>query len=542
SFEGPIIKEKVSVVGSFRSTYSDWILKRMNDKDLRESNASFYDGTLGINSDINESSQLKVFFYRSSDKFSLSSLNDYNYSNNGASVIWKHKFSSTLSSDVSFASSNYQFSNTNKNNISDAYTQDYSIFHNEFRVDFLELKHEKHRIEYGLSSILYSLNRGTISPYGEESNRIPLELGEEKGLENALYFSDEINLLPSLTMMLGLRFSLYSQLGPQKVLSYFEGLPLEQNNVNGETNYTKSQFIKSYSGLEPRLAFNYLLNKRNSIKASYNRLHQYIFLLSNTIAISPDDQWKLVDSHLSPPVSDQVSLGYYHDSKSRGLSLSVEVYNKWINNSIDFKNGANFISGTPIEQQLLQGKQNANGVEFLVKKNTNKLTGWLSYTYSRSFLEMDGAFPSERINGGRPYPSNFDRPHSFNFVSNYRSSRRLSFSANVVYSSGRPITLPVSVYYSEGQQLLLYSDRNEYRIPDYFRIDFSINLEGNLKSRKFGHSYWMFNVYNLTGRANAYSVFYKAEEGIINGYKLSIFARPIVTLSWHFKLGNYDND
>ncbi|MCK4922228.1 MAG: TonB-dependent receptor [Bacteroidales bacterium] len=542
SFEGPIIKEKVSVVASYRSTYSDWLLKRMKDTNIRESEASFHDGTLGINSEINKNNQVKVFFYRSSDEFSLSSINDYSYSNTGASLTWKHNYSPTLSSDISFASSNYQFSNTNKNNISEAYSQAYDIRHNEFRADFLLLQYENHRIEFGTNSILYDLNRGDILPFGEESTRTSIKLGEEQGLENAIYISDEFKLLPKLDIMAGLRYSFYSQLGPKEVIKYFDGMPLAIDNVTGVSTYDRGKIVKWHSGLEPRLGLNYLIKTNSSIKASYNRLQQYIFLLSNTIAVSPNDQWKLTDYHIEPPVSDQLSLGYYQDIKNRGISFSIELYKKWINNVVDYKNGADFISNVPIEQQIIQGKQNSNGVEFMLEKTSRNLTGWLSYTYSRSFLKMNGIHAVERINNGIAYPSNFDRPHSMNFVSNYRVNRRLSFSSNVVYSSGRPVTLPVSIYYSQGQQLLLYSDRNQYRIPDYFRVDLSINLEGNLKFQKFGHSYWMFNVYNLTGRTNAYSVFYKAENGKINGYKLSIFARPIVTLSWHLKLGNYSND
>ena len=178
----------------------------------------------------------------------------------------------------------------------------------------------------------------------------------------------------------------------------------------------------------------------------------------------------------------------------------------------------------------------------MVKKTEDKVTGWLSYTYSRSFITMNSNFDAEKINFGNPYPSNYDRPHSLNLVSNLRISRRFSLSGNVVYATGRPITIPVAMYYAQGQQLLLYSNRNEYRIPDYFRMDLSVNLEGNLKFKKLGHSYWMFNVYNLTGRKNAYSVFYKIEEGELRGYKLSVFAQPIVTLSWHVKLGNYSNE
>jgi hypothetical protein len=191
---------------------------------------------------------------------------------------------------------------------------------------------------------------------------------------------------------------------------------------------------------------------------------------------------------------------------------------------------------------VLQGTQDAQGIELMIKKNTNRLTGWMSYTYSRSTILIKGAFEEETVNGGRAYPSNFERPNSFSLVGNYRLSRRLSISSNVVYSTGRPVTLPVSAYYAEGNQYLLYSTRNKYRIPDYFRVDLSVNLEGNLKFKKFAHSYWMLNIYNMTGRHNAYSVFYEVEDGQIKGYRLSIFAQPIVTLSWNFKFGNYNSD
>ena len=542
SVEGPIVKEKVTFVASFRSTYSDWVLKRIPNMELRESNASFYDGTFGVNADISENNQVKAFFYRSSDKFSLASLNDYSYSNSGASFNWKHTFSPNLSADFSLASSGYNFSTNNKTNVSEAFTQVYSIDHTEVRADFIYLGYEKHRIEFGINSILYNLNRGNILPYGEESTRIPLEFGKERGIENALYIADEFSLLPKLDLLLGLRFSNYSLLGPGSVLTYFDGSPLEKESISGNIDFQKGEVINNYSGIEPRIVMNYMLAKNTSIKASYNRLQQYIFLLSNTIAISPTDQWKLTDYHISPPKCDQISIGLYHDFKSQGISVSAELYRKWIWNVVDYKNGANFISAKPIEQQLVQGIQNSDGIEFLLKKNMNKITGWISYAYSRSLIVMDSEYAEEIINNGNPYPSNYDRPHSVNFIANFRINRRLSFSSNLVYATGRPVTLPVAVYYAQNQKLLIYSDRNQYRIPDYFRIDLSWNLEGNLKFKKIGHSFWMLNIYNLTGRANAYSVFYKIENERLQGYKLSIFARPIVTLSWNFKLGNYSNE
>lgn len=542
SVEGPIVKEKVTFVASARSTYSDWILNRINDQDLQQSNASFYDGTLGINAEINEKNQVKGFLYQSSDQFSLSVINDYRYSNSGGSLAWKHNFSKALSADFSVASSLYRFSTIDKKNITEAYSHDYSINHTELRADFLSVKMNNHRIEFGIGSILYDLNRGDILPYGEESKRVPILLGEEMGIENALYVSDEFKLMPRLSVLLGMRYSLYAQLGPDEVQDYREGFPRNTDNITGTRSFGPGEVVKSYGGFEPRAAVNYALGSNNSLKASYSRLRQFIFLLSNTIAIAPNDQWKLTGYHIAPPVSDQVSIGYYHDFKDPELNFSVEVYKKWVNNVVEYRDGADFISADPMETQILQGFQNSRGIEFMAKKNSGDLTGWVTYTYSLSTVQIDGVFDEERINNGLPFPSNFDKPHSFNLVSNYRISRRLSFSSNVVYSTGRPVTLPVAAYYAEDRPFLLYSARNAYRIPDYFRIDMSVNLEGNLKFKKIAHSFWMLNVYNLTGRHNAYSVFYEVEEGQINGYQLSIFARPIITLSWNFKFGNYNSN
>ncbi|MFZ5941111.1 MAG: TonB-dependent receptor [Bacteroidota bacterium] len=540
--EGPVIKNKVTFVASYRTTYSDWLLKRMNDADLRQSDASFYDATLGINADLNEKNQIRAFIYQSADKFSLSYRNDYHYSNSGESVVWKHTFSDAFSSDFSLSNSLYRFSTIDRNNITEAYTHEYFISHTEARADFLLTKGDRHRIEFGAGSILYRLNRGDILPYGEESARVPVILGQEQGLENSAYLSDELKITKNINLLLGLRYSYYMLLGPEEVNLYEPSMPMNEYTFTGTRAFGSGEIAKTYSGLEPRAALNLKVGPYSSVKASYNKLHQYIFLLSNTIALAPNDQWKLTDYHIRPPESDQVSLGYYHDVREPGMNISVEIYKKWINDVVEYKDGADFISGEPIETQVLQGTQESEGIELMVKKNTGDLTGWISYTLSRSTVLIDGEYDEQKVNNGVPFPSNFDRPHSFNLVSNYRVSRRLSFSANVVYSTGRPVTLPVAAYFNEGRPYLLYSSRNAYRIPDYFRVDFSVNLEGNLKFRKVAHSYWMLNIYNLTGRHNAYSVFYEVENGEINGYQLSIFAKPIVTLSWNFKFGNYNSN
>jgi len=540
--EGPLKKDLTSFVVSARSTYSDWLLSEMSDINLKNSNTSFYDFTAGINSELDIENQIKLFGYRSMDRFTLSNTDDYHYANSGGSVSWKHLYPSSLTSDFSAVFSQYWFNHNNKKNISEAYSHKYLLNHAEIKADFSGLTAGDHKFRFGASAIYYDLDKGEILPYGTESTRIAVDLGKEKGIESALYISDDFPVSPRLSLQGGLRYSFYGLLGPAVVNEYKPGRPRKAENITGSRSYGNNAFVKTYSGPELRAAANYKVGSESSLKASYNRIRQFIFMLSNTMAISPDDQWKLSDYYLKPPVCDQISLGYYHDNAEKGLSSSIEVYHKWVNDVVEYRDGVSFISGESTEMLLLQGKQKSYGVELMIKKNTGKMTGWLSYCYSKSSLVVNGNNPEDRINYGKSFPSNYDRPNSLNLVTNMRYSRRFSFSANLVYSTGRPITYPVAVYRYEDKFLLYYSGRNQYRIPDYFRMDCSINMEGNLLSKKKAHSSWMLNFYNLTGRKNAYSVYFESKEGKIQGYKLSVFAQPIITLSWNFKFGNYESE
>ena len=235
-------------------------------------------------------------------------------------------------------------------------------------------------------------------------------------------------------------------------------------------------------------------------------MRQYLFMLSNTIAMSPTDRWKLTDNYIRPPVSDQVSLGLYKNIPRSALETSAEIYIKKTRNQVDYKDGADLSLNPRFETSILQGEQDSWGAELFVKRNAGRFTGWVSYAWSRSMITVDGEYDWDKINDGITYPANFDKPHSLNLVSNYSFSRRISIATNLVYSTGRPVTYPKGVFISGGEQGIVYSNRNEYRIPDYFRIDVSLNLEGNLRKDKLAHGSWMFAVYNLTGRRNAYSV------------------------------------
>ena len=540
--EGPIVKNQSAFVLSARSTYSDWILRQMNDPELRNSDASFYDlaGSLTIES--NENNLVKAFGYFSKDKFSLGSANQYEYSNAGASIILNHRFNSRISSDMAAVFGQYAYQIIDKTTDVLAYKHDYRIDHYELKADFTWLSLGSHKLTFGGNLIYYRLDRGHVSPYGLLSMKKPVELGMENGVETALYIADEFVITPRFTVYGGFRYSYFLALGPADVLQYGEGMPKRQRNITDTLKFGAGQVVKGYSGLEPRIALNYLLGNDNSVKFSYNRVQQFQFMLSNTIAISPTDQWKLCDYHIIPPYIDQVSAGYYHDFQKSGISTSFEMYYKWISNVVEYRDGADFINNPNIESEILQGSQKAYGIELMLRKNAGKLNGWIAYSFSRSIMLVNGNFRGESINNGLAYPSNYDRPHNLNLVSNYRINRRLSLSANMVYITGRPVTYPVSIYYLDDSEYIQYSERNKYRIPEYFRIDLSINLEGNLKRQKLAHSYWMLNFYNLTGRKNAYSVYFKNEEGVMNGYKLSIFGQPIITLSWIFKLGNYASE
>jgi len=541
SFDGPLIKDKTSIIASWRSSYSDWILKRIENFDLQNSNAFFYDATLGVNSDINERNTLKVFGYKSFDRFSLLSKNDYQYSNTGTSVSWKHIFNSSLTLDLSSAYSQYNNDYNDRSNETSAFTHNYTIKSIESRADFRFLSKKNHQMSFGLNSTYYKNDRGEILPLGPESNLRSSDLGSENGLELSLYFSDKIEIWNRLSLSAGVRYSFFAELGPKEKYEYYDDLK-DLNNVRSIDNYKRGEIIHHYSKPEIRGSMKYLLAPDISVKASYNRLHQYIFMLSNTIAVSPNDQWKLVSSHIAPPLVDQVAIGWYQNFFRNRIEANIEFYQKWIHNIVEYKDGADFLSPAPIETQLLQGIQNAKGMELMIKKKGGKFTGWLSYAYTRSYVQVDNENSLLRINNGKTYPSNYDRPHSLNLVVNQHFKRRYSISANYVYTTGRPVTLPIAAYYSEGEPLLHFSERNQYRLPDYIRLDLSLNIEGNLKRNKLAHSFWMLNVYNVLGRKNAYSVYYEEVGGKLRGYKLSIFARPIFTISWNYKFGNYLTD
>jgi hypothetical protein len=532
--EGPIIKDKTSFIFGARATYSDWLLKLLPDA-YKHSSASFYDVNLDISHQINEKNNIYITTYLSQDRFKLNSDTAYGYSNRNANIKWKHNFSNKLYSVFMAGLDDYQYDVASTANPVNAYKLNFAVKQTDFKADFNYYLNPKNTINFGLSSIYYSLNPGDNEPNGSRSLVAPDVVPAEHALESALYLGDKYDVTPDLSLSAGIRYSLYAYLGPQTVDNYAPDLPKENTNIIDSTTYGKNKVINTYGGPEIRVSARYNLGDDMSVKASYNTLRQYIHLLSNTTAISPTDTYKLSDPNIKPQFGQQVSLGLYRNSQNNTIETSLEVYYKKISNYLDYKSGATLILNQHIEQDVVSTQGKAYGVEFLVRKTEGALNGWVSYTYARTFLRQDDPNAGELINSGKYYPANYDKPHNFNFTGNYKFSRRFSISLDVLYSTGRPITYPITEYYYEGSVRVLYSDRNAFRIPDYFRTDFSMNIDGNHKIHQRFHNSFTIGVYNLTGRANAYSTFFSEQGGAINGYKLSIFASPIPFINYNIR-------
>jgi hypothetical protein len=534
--EGPLIKDKSSFIIGGRTTYANWLLNLLPDQ-YKNSRASFYDITFNISHQINKKNNLYITGYLSKDRFNLNSDTIYSYSNKNISLKWKHIFSNKIYGLFTTGYDGYEYDISSNQNPVNAYKLSFDINQLYLKAHFNYFLSSNHTVEFGLNSIFYKLHPGSYQPWDSKSLVVPDVVAPEQGLESALYLSDHYNISRELAIDAGIRYSVFNYLGPQNVNTYPVGIPKTEDNMTGTVYYPSGKFIKTYSGPEYRISARYSFSEDFSVKGGYNVQRQYIHVISNTTAQAPTDIWKLSDPNIKPQYGNQISLGLYKNFKSNTIETSVEAYYKTIKDYLDYKSGAVLVLNHHIETDVFNTRGKAYGVELLIKKTTGKLNGWISYTYARTFLKMDDSTAGEVINHGQYYPANYDIPNEVTFVGNYRITHRYSFSLNMTYATGRPITIPVGTFYYSGSLRTLYADRNSYRIPDYFRTDIAINIDGNHKVTQRYHLSWTIGVYNLTGRKNPYSVYFVSENGIVNGYKLSIFgsAIPYVNFNVAFK-------
>ncbi len=533
--EVPVVKGESGLLVGGRATYSEWILRALDNEDLSNSEASFYDVIGKYNHRLNENNEISVSGYYSKDNFSITSDSTNRYSNRLFSLKWDHKFNEKNTAVVSLANSEYKFNIEFDGESNDDFDLGYRINETELKLKMKYLHSEAHTFDYGISGKYYSVDPGTLDPLNSQSIVTPLEIPQEQGFEGGVFISDSFKVSEKFLVDAGIRYSFYAALGESDQRIYQENVPKNQGTLVEVQSFGNNEVIETYGGPEARISARYFLMDDFSIKASFNNAYQYIHLLTNNTTASPTDTWKLTDLNIDPQEAYQFSLGLYKNFDGNDYELSLESYFKRSKNILDYKVGAQLLLNETIETEVLQGDGRAYGVEFLLKKNAGKLNGWLGYTYSRSFIRLDSEFPEERVNNGDYFRSNFDKPHDLSIVANYKFTKRFSASANFVYQTGRPVTYPIGSFNFNNSEFVFYSDRNEFRIPDYYRLDLSFNYEGNHKIKKFAHSFWNFSIYNVLGRNNPYSVFFVTENGELKAFQSSIFSIPVPTITYNFR-------
>ena len=505
--EGPLVKGKTTFLVGGRTTYSNWMLKLLpQTSEYAGGHASFSDLNASITHKVNDANTLQAYFYWSRDGFDFSRDPAFRYANLNASVKWRSRLGSRLNLTTVAGYDQYgaRLENSLGQNQKSGYSVDTQIRQGFVKANFRYTVTDAHDLSFGINTTYYNLQPGMMAPlYAGESLVKNWALDRQQALEPALFASDSWTVNQKLTLEAGLRLSGLLALNPAKF-------------------YLTPEF---------RLSGKYSFRDNFSLKAGFNTMSQHIHLISNTSSISPIDTWQLSSDRIRPQQGWQAAAGLYWTVANGTVDLTLEGYYKRTAHQLDYKSGATTLMNEHLADDLVETYGKAYGVEFMAKKTSGKLTGWLSYSYSRTQLREMEDRGVATINGGAWYNAPHDKPHELKFTGNYKFTHRFSISANVDYATGRPVTLPIGTFEYGGGTRIAYSERNTYRIPDYFRLDLAINIEPGHYLRQFSHMSWTLGVYNVTARKNAYSVFFNGTES----YMLSVFACPIPYINLNLK-------
>ena len=537
--EGPIKKEKGSFLFGGRSSYAHLFFPLF---DL-DSKAYFYDLNTKLSYNINENNNIYLSGYFGRDVFEISDSFENTYGNTVINFRWNHLYSAKLFSNLSVIYSDYYYG------LALNFVEfDWKSGIKNFNLKY-DLKHyitSNFKLEYGLNSLYLTFNPGEINPTTETSGINPYNLIKKYAFENAIYVDAEHQLNSKLAVSYGLRLSSFQRLGQSELnryendhaVSFNEELQIyEKGQVIGTDTYDRSDVITSFMNLEPRLAVALQINENSSVKASYNRMSQYLHLLSNTSSPTPLDVWAPSGKYIKPQLLDQVALGYFRTFKDNKYALEVETFYKDIQNRIDYIDGANLIANDAIEQIILNGKARAYGLEVLLRKNEGRLTGWIAYTLSKSEQQTPGRTTAESgINNGNWYNTPHDKTHDVSITSSYNFSEKWSFSGNVIFQTGQPTTFPNGQYEYNGINIPNYEARNSSRLTTYHRLDLSAIYNPNPKSTKRWKGEWVIGVYNVYGRKNASSITFREnrDTGANEARRLALFG-VIPSISYNFK-------
>ncbi len=526
--EGPIVKGKGSFVVAGRASYAHLFLKLVDNPNL----AYFYDLNTKLSYSLNEKNDIYLSGYFGRDVFQLNDSFVNTYGNTVLNFRWNHLFSDKLFSNLSLIYSDYYYG-LNLDLI--GFNWDSGIKNYNIKYDFKHYLSDKLKLTYGINSNYYDFNPGKIEPTRPDSGINEDQLDKKYALENAIYIDAEHQISNKIAVSYGVRVSSFLRLGNQTLNTYANNQPVifnpdfqiyESAEPTGTISYGKNQTIAQFENLEPRLAISYTFNENQSIKASYNRMSQYLHLISNTQSPTPLDVWAPSDNFLKPQLLDQVALGYFNNLRNDEYSLELETFFKKIKNRVDYIDGANLIANEAIERVVLNGQARAYGLEVLFRKNTGRFKGWLSYTLSRTEQKVEGRTAIETgINNGDWYKTGFDKLHNLAIVANYKWTEKWRFSANLIFQTGQPVTFPDGQYEYEGITVPNFSARNENNLPSYHRLDVSATLTPNKNKKRKWQAEWVFGIYNLYNRQNAASITFRQNDETASNeaIRLSIF-------------------
>jgi hypothetical protein len=532
--EGPIIEKKLSFLLGGRASYSDWMLNLARNKELQNSAANFQDANLKLTFRPGINDKFSYSGYTSHDNFQFGNDTTYGWVNHNHVFKWTHHFHDDFYFDVDATLGAYNYEVTDEKGI-DAFAVNSKIQTQGLRIDMYK-NQGKHKWNFGLENKYYQFSPGELRPFNEGSFVTASQIENEQSLEGGVYIEDDYKVTNKLSIRAGLRYSYFLNFGEGS--DYIYGSELRDRfNIIDTVFYNQGEVIARYSGLEPRVNINFQIDNSSSIKASYNKTRQYLHLVTNTASVTPTDVWKTSNNYIKPQSADQFSLGIFKNLKDNMFETSVEVYYKKSYDVVDFKDGAAIFLNENIEADLISGISKAYGVELYVSKQLGNPTGWISYTYSRTLRKFDSQIPEERISKGNWFPSNYDKPHDLSATVSYRSNKHTMIGANFTYSTGRPQTVPVNTFdISTLTYIFAFSERNQGRIPDYYRLDLSLTHETKPWYFKDYKVNYVFSIYNVLARKNAYSIFYQNVYGRPpSAYKLSILGSMFPSMSINFE-------
>lgn len=545
AIEGPMTKsKKITFVAGGRNSYTDWILKEIPDPNISQSVARFYDATGKITWKFDAHNKLSVMGYISNDEYSTSAQSVNKYGSVLGNLTLNNRFSESLYGELNLAHSRYKYQLTDyaNNNQLESYYLRNNLNYSSAGYNFKWHISPRNNVNAGFKAVYSFVSPGEVEPMQSQTLIDYKKLNDERLFEWAVYAGDEFEVLPNFSITAGLRFSWAGNIGQPVVYFYNPDQPLDQANVTDSLLFAENEVSASYSGFEPRLMLSFDLNDYNTLKFNYQRVRQNIFQFSNSAVISPAETWKSIDYYLKPLISDQVAFVFENNSVLRNTTLAAELYFKYLQNLIEYKNGAQLLMNSHLETALIPTQGYSTGIELSATKSMGRLTGYAGYVFSLTRQKNTSKFEEENLWGGDYYRSLYDRPHDLTAAITYNISRRWRFSANFVFISGRPVTLPEIKYVFAGEQLIYYSERNKYRMPPYHRADVSITFDENLRKRRMWKGSWTLSVYNLYGRNNPYSVYYKKslttaanDYRLFSLYKLSVIGIPVPSLTYNFK-------